>query len=201
MERLVWIASLAFGTVLDVGAADASVWIYYTQPPPVERLVLLDCDLWRHKVKFSFVRGDGHRLPFKDRCFDTVVLGDVLEHCVDPLMLLGEAKRVCSSRIVVTVPDEGVWKTKHPKPSYPCKPGTWRKAVADFKQTYCLDHATFMDVVDEDKFPHLLHQRIFTLDSLMDLLTQLNMVIYLAHLHHAQTHFGVCLERSEETVD
>lgn len=201
MERLVWIASFAFGTVLDVGAADASVWIYYVQPPPVETVVLLDCDVWRHKVKFPFIRGDGHRLPFRDSCFNTVVLGDVLEHCVDPLMLLREAKRVCRHRIVATVPEEGAWKTKHPKPSYAGKPGMWRKAVAAFKETYHLDHATFTDVTDEEKFPHLTHQRIFTLDSLMDLLTQLDMVIYLAHLHHAQIHFGVCLERSEETVD
>lgn len=193
--RLQWIALFALGETLDVGAADASTWIHYVQPPPVDRVVLLDCDVWKHKVKFPFVRGDGHRLPFKDGAFDTVVLGDVLEHCVDPVRLLQEAKRVCRFRIVATVPDEDVWKLKHARPDY--APGMWKKAVEDFKKDFHLDYAMFTDVADEDRLPHLRHLRTFTLDSLIQLLAQADMVIYLAYLQHEYPHFGVYLEKGK----
>ena len=36
-------------------------------------------------------------LPFKDRCFDRVISGLVLEHIADPEALFAEARRVCGS--------------------------------------------------------------------------------------------------------
>ena len=52
------------------------------------------------------VRGDAHRLPFKEHIFDGVILQQVLEHVVYPEKVLEEAKRVLKKgkRIWIEVP-------------------------------------------------------------------------------------------------
>ena len=64
---------------------------------------------WRDKVD---IIADGKQLPFRDKTFDVVVLGDVLEHDLQPYKLLREAARVSKRYIVVTVPrDERIlWR-------------------------------------------------------------------------------------------
>jgi len=46
-----------------------------------------------------------HPLPFPDRHFDCAVLLDVLEHVFDPEALLGEAARVSSREVLISVPN------------------------------------------------------------------------------------------------
>lgn len=43
-------------------------------------------------------------LPFADRSFDTSCAFEVLEHCVDPVAVLREMRRVTRDRVVLTVP-------------------------------------------------------------------------------------------------
>jgi ubiquinone/menaquinone biosynthesis C-methylase UbiE len=50
---------------------------------------------------------DGKSLPYEDGEFDTVVLGEVLEHVDNPGLLFGEAARVASERVVISVPLNG----------------------------------------------------------------------------------------------
>lgn len=52
------------------------------------------------------VAGDAARLPFGSGTFDGAVLKDVLEHVVDPVAVLAEARRVSrpGAYIIVTVP-------------------------------------------------------------------------------------------------
>ena len=54
----------------------------------------------------THVRGDGHRLPFRDRTADWVLLVAVLEHVVDPARVLAETMRVLKpqGRVYVAVP-------------------------------------------------------------------------------------------------
>lgn len=47
-----------------------------------------------------------YSLPLPDKSFDTVVMGEVLEHLGMPLIALSEASRIARQRIVVTVPND-----------------------------------------------------------------------------------------------
>ena len=68
--------------------------------------VNLDRDLWRGYRRF--VCGDAEALPFKARSFATVMLGDVVDHCLHPAAVIREALRVASRRVVITVPENDV---------------------------------------------------------------------------------------------
>lgn len=63
----------------------------------------VDIDRWSG-VK-NFVQADAARLPFDDRSYDTAIIGDMLEHCDDPIAVLREACRV-ADRLVITVPTD-----------------------------------------------------------------------------------------------
>jgi 2-polyprenyl-3-methyl-5-hydroxy-6-metoxy-1,4-benzoquinol methylase len=67
----------------------------------------------RERVEFRV--GEGRAVGFADGSFDAVLLGEVLEHQLDPAKLLGEARRVLrpGGRIVITTP-YGV----HPYPDH-----------------------------------------------------------------------------------
>lgn len=49
-------------------------------------------------------------LPFPDRCFDLVVVCEVLEHLDRPADCLREVERVCGAHVLVSVPWEPVWR-------------------------------------------------------------------------------------------
>lgn len=53
----------------------------------------------------------GPSLPFADHTFDLVVCKDILEHLLDPLAILGDAKRVLreDGEIVISVPNHFYW--------------------------------------------------------------------------------------------
>jgi hypothetical protein len=57
-------------------------------------------------VDGSGVRGDAHRLPFPDDCFDRIIASEVLEHLPDDARALGELARVLrpGGTIAVTIP-------------------------------------------------------------------------------------------------
>ncbi|MEA2169216.1 MAG: hypothetical protein QOF76_2516, partial [Solirubrobacteraceae bacterium] len=58
------------------------------------------------RERASFFTGEGAALDLADDSFDTVLLGELLEHLVDPGAVLDEVRRVLrpSGRIVVTTP-------------------------------------------------------------------------------------------------
>lgn len=51
----------------------------------------------------SFIKGEAENLPFENDTFDCIVLFDILEH-TDDQVVLKEAKRVASKRLLVIVP-------------------------------------------------------------------------------------------------
>jgi 2-polyprenyl-6-hydroxyphenyl methylase/3-demethylubiquinone-9 3-methyltransferase len=56
--------------------------------------------------RLTFLVAEARRLPFGDGEFDTVVMGELLEHLIDPAPVLDEAARVLrpEGRLVVTTP-------------------------------------------------------------------------------------------------
>lgn len=53
----------------------------------------------------NFIRGDGYRLPYRDKSVNVIVARHVLEHIPDPLEALREWARVASDRVVIMVPN------------------------------------------------------------------------------------------------
>lgn len=103
------IADRVTGTVLDVGGGDGYVadlireqghWVKVVDISPirVERC---------RRQHLAAVRGDARELPFEDHAYDTVVLGEVLEHLDNPGDALSEACRVARKRVVVSLPLNG----------------------------------------------------------------------------------------------
>lgn len=46
-------------------------------------------------------------LPFSDGAFDTVIMFEVLEHLMDPVSVLAEARRVARQKVLLTTPNSG----------------------------------------------------------------------------------------------
>lgn len=63
---------------------------FMAQPPPTLRRVYAD-GLAR---PVRFVEGFGEELPYSSGCFDLVLIASVLDHCADPVRVLGETRRV-----------------------------------------------------------------------------------------------------------
>lgn len=91
--QLEWVV----GSILDVGCGEE----------PVEFMGdVVRLDLEPQRTDDLFVQADAGCLPFCDRSFDTVVLGDILEHVPDPAAVVREAARVAAYRIVATIMEE-----------------------------------------------------------------------------------------------
>lgn len=76
---------------------------------------------------------DGRKLPFGDSRFDTVILGDILEHCDDgnATHLIHEAKRV-GRNIVATCPEDHGAERKGKRANEEGRPGEYIKGVAAY---------------------------------------------------------------------
>ncbi|HEX6549094.1 MAG TPA: class I SAM-dependent methyltransferase [Gammaproteobacteria bacterium] len=103
--RTDWVAQRADGAILDVGCADQAI---KRELPQLRGYVGLDYPATASHLYGTRpdVFGDASGLPFKDACFDTVLMLDVLEHVARPGAALQEAARVLrpGGRLLVTIP-------------------------------------------------------------------------------------------------
>jgi len=140
-------------------------------------ITFFDCECW-HVTWFdnpAFVRGDAHKLPFKDESFQTAVLGDILEHVFDPYMVLSEACRVSKDKILATVPDEAHWSPalepfkqleEHIKNA-----GSYEKLTRQNTLEVQSLYAKCTDLADHGRLhKHLYHVRQFTEEEFIKLL-------------------------------
>lgn len=90
------------GKVLDIGAGRCLI-AYQVEKENKERNVkvipidVIDVNVTGMKLRVY----DGSKLPYKDNCFDTVMINYVLHHCNNPVKVLKEAIRVCKGNIIL----------------------------------------------------------------------------------------------------
>ena len=84
-------------TVLDVGCGDGTLDSLILRSRPDLSINGIDI-LVRPQTHIPVVPFDGTTIPYPDGAFDVVMFVDVLHHTEDPMVLLGEAKRVARTR-------------------------------------------------------------------------------------------------------
>lgn len=103
------------GKILDVGCAYGYDLIYYSKKckgvfgvDPNEELIK-KAKLDYPNIEFRV--GPAENLPFKDKTFDLVIMGDVLEHVDDEVKSLSEAYRVLKKEgiLIITAPHKGLF--------------------------------------------------------------------------------------------
>ena len=88
------------GKLLDIGCADGTTTYQIHKNFPSLKITGLDyyekaVDFARKtKPSIKFIVGDAHKLPFKNKCFDTVTVIETLEHLENPKQALCEIYRV-----------------------------------------------------------------------------------------------------------
>ena len=97
------------GSVLDVGCADSPLLTWFAEtrnslvvgvdvviPPKIPEAKWQRC---------NFVSGVAEYLPFRTNSFDTVVMGEVIEHVIDLQKVFAEACRVSRFKILLSTPN------------------------------------------------------------------------------------------------
>lgn len=166
MNRVEWIRQQAFGRILDVGCNDG---VIFNDTPHAPNCHGLDLDTWKPRYGLGFTQGDASALPFQDKEFDCVVLGEILEHVPDPVKVLKEARRVARGSVFISVPNEHNWSEKF-QPMMPLadKIKSENSTVEKLAAKSTTDLAHCGGAVDEKTNPHLWHIRYYTLDMLCE---------------------------------
>jgi predicted SAM-dependent methyltransferase/tetratricopeptide (TPR) repeat protein len=98
------------GKTLDVGCANGDSTAIMKKHNPALDLTGLELTDWGYQEavhthpEITFFQGDAGKLPFPDHSFDTVVLDHIIEHAIDPVPFILEAKRVARKRVVIGIP-------------------------------------------------------------------------------------------------
>jgi len=156
------------GTVLNVGCSD--------DPLKFGGLVThFDYDDWS-KVHARFVQGDAHYLSryVGAKSFDTVVLGDVLEHALNPALMATECCVVARQFVVMTVfkewrlPGRGQWL----KEGLACALDETRKQGASSPEEWQRAHFPLREP-GPDTMPYLHHINQFEDEDIDEIIGQM----------------------------
>lgn len=204
MHRFEFHNRFAIGDVLDVGSAGGDGWIYpipvesVCNPPHLKSISFVDCDEW--KIKWypgaEFIRCFAENIPKPDKSFDTVVLGDILEHVKDPNIVINEAKRLSKQRIIITVPNEWKWpkdnpdvlafetREKHLSRGRDLQELGWDSTIRH-------PSGACIDALDDTKFEHIHHVRFYNEDTFSELIDKNGegMKYYIFNLRYHRLNF------------
>lgn len=115
------------GAVLEVGCSSGAFTYYFsmfnhdvTAIDFVEEQ-LIKAKNYNKNNKAKFFLMDAHKLDFENESFDTVFLGEIIEHVLEPETVIKEALRVLKKggKLIITIPDhfgeyiDGVSTTVH----------------------------------------------------------------------------------------
>jgi ubiquinone/menaquinone biosynthesis C-methylase UbiE len=109
-DRVRTIVNRCVGTVLDVGGGDGYVAAkvrergYFVKVLDISPIRVLRC--W-NEYRIPAESGDACDIKYPDASWDTVILGETLEHLENPGVALAEACRVARKRVVVSLPLNG----------------------------------------------------------------------------------------------
>lgn len=172
LDRQAFIWGNRIGKTIDVGTNDSSLIEHGHRIlglpfiRDADWLVRFDMDKW---LVPNLVRGDAHKMPFKDNSFDTVAMGDIMEHVIDPVIVLSEADRMSKQRIIATVPYEYEWHESL-KPFH--SPIMTKQQVIDATLHHPSTYSKCVEYVDEERSHHLPHVRHYDFFMIADLLNR-----------------------------
>jgi ubiquinone/menaquinone biosynthesis C-methylase UbiE len=114
-------ANLRPDSVLDVGCGEGVVTERLAQRLAPAKVLGVDADETHLKTEWdrrsasnlSFATGSAYDLPFADQSFDLVCCIEVLEHLERPADALAEMSRVAGRALLLSVPNEPVWRISH----------------------------------------------------------------------------------------
>lgn len=133
-RRINWMCSQAVGErVLDLGCSQGIASIVLgregfhvigvdVQPSRIEYAKEdLAQESAQTRERVEFMVGEGSGLPFEDESFDTILLGEVIEHLAVPDRILRESQRLLRSggRLVITTPFGVLHHHDHKQTFYP----------------------------------------------------------------------------------
>lgn len=110
------VPNASYESVLEVGCGEGILLHTLRRQLAGKSVVALDIDAReieaaRHNAPFArCVLGSAYGLPFQDQAFDLVICCEVLEHLADPIGAVGELRRVCGRYLLVSVPNEPIWR-------------------------------------------------------------------------------------------
>lgn len=110
-SRLKYTAEFCLGTTLEVGCANGFSTKTMKDHNPNAKFSGMELTEWgfaqavtRYGNEIKFYQGLGEDMPFKNNIFDTVLLPEIIEHCMKPRVLADEAWRVAKKRLIITTP-------------------------------------------------------------------------------------------------
>ncbi len=97
------------GNVLDVGGSAGTLHEDLLKQIPAERIISLDIELIHTRT--NQVIGDGQKMPFKDKSFNSILAGEVLEHVENPRTFIRECWRVLDHNgvLALSTPNKKSW--------------------------------------------------------------------------------------------
>ncbi len=181
LHRFEFHQRFSYGKILDVGCADGRGWAFpipiesITNPPNITHITFADCDEWKNPFNMPFVRCFAEDIPLPDKSFDTVCLGDILEHVKDPDKVLSEAKRLTKDCIIITVPNEWKWEKDNPNilafetRKKHIERGRDLKKLG-YEQTIKHPSGNCIDALDDTEFEHIHHERFYNEETFTELI-------------------------------
>jgi glycosyltransferase involved in cell wall biosynthesis len=159
IDRFRWILkSCILGEkIIDIGSQDGHT---FNGTPFAQFVTSIDLD----KYDFpGFIQMDAASLQFPDKTFDIAVLGEILEHVDDPVLIMKEAARV-AKRVLITVPNEYEWdKSLLPFKNLEEYGKSKNQTREDMAKE---DNPKAIEFHTEDNYKHLFHNRYYTQDLL-----------------------------------
>jgi len=114
LQRLV--TDLPVRSALEIGSGEGHILTYIHEVRPDIHLVGSDITLeivllgsmQAKTARWCVARAE--KLPFRDNSFELTVACEVLEHVVDPKVVLTELQRLSKGYCIVSVPNEPLWR-------------------------------------------------------------------------------------------